>query len=129
MALCKDPLRTYLNNLGYNVILLPRTGIEPLDILGRDSGSIERLGKLEQMWTSSVAAPQPGPPETSVGISGQKTAELNLDVGLKFLSTVLGAMGALVPQLNFAYRSAKKVEFSFSDVRVAKVDPLALGNH
>jgi hypothetical protein len=129
MALCKDPLRTYLNNLGYNVILLPRTGIDPLDVLGRDSGSIERLGKLEQMWSSSVAAPDPGPPQTAAGINGQKTAALNLDVGLKFLSNVLGAMGAVLPQLNFAYKSARKVEFSFTDVRVAKVDPLALGNH
>jgi len=51
MALCKDPLRTYLNNLGYSVILLPRTGIEPMDVLGRDAGSIERLGTLEGAWT------------------------------------------------------------------------------
>jgi hypothetical protein len=129
MALCKDPLRTYLNNLGYNVILLPRTGIEPLDVLGKDGGSIERLGTLAQMWSSSIAAPQVDPPQTALGINGQKTASLNLDVGLKFLSNVLGAMGALVPQLSFAYRNARKVEFSFTDVKVAGVDPLALGNH
>lgn len=129
MALCKDPLRTYLNNLGYNVILLPRTGIEPLDILGRDKGSIERLGALTQMWSSTIAAPEPGLPQTAVGINGQKTASLNLDVGLKFLSNVLGAMGALMPQLNFAYKKATRVEFSFTDVRTIGVDPLVLGNY
>src|ERR1700722_5255378 len=32
----KDPSVTYLNKLGYNVVKLPRTGIEPMDVIGRD---------------------------------------------------------------------------------------------
>jgi hypothetical protein len=100
-----------------------------MDVLGRDGGSIERLGSLDQIWSSTTPVPDVGTPQTAVGINGQKTASLNLDVGLKFLSNVLGAMGALVPQLNFAYKSVKAVEFSFADVRVAGVDPLVLGNY
>jgi hypothetical protein len=129
MAFCKDPLRTYLNNLGYNVVLLPRTGIEPFDVLGKDGKQVERLGPLSQIWTSSVALPPLNPPQTAVGINGQKTAALDLSVGLKFLSNVLAAMGASVPQLSLAYKNAKKVQFSFTDVQVVGVDPFALGNH
>jgi hypothetical protein len=33
---CKDPSLTYLNRYGYNVVTLPRTGLEPLLVLGRD---------------------------------------------------------------------------------------------
>jgi hypothetical protein len=129
MTLCRDPLRTYLNNLGYNVILLPRTGIEPMDVIGKDGGNLERLGPLYQVWSSSAPAPEIKPPQAAVGINGQKTAELSLDVGLKFLSNVLGAMGAAVPQLNFAYNKATRVQFSFNDVQIVGVDPFALGNH
>jgi hypothetical protein len=30
MGICKDPRLTYLNDLGYDVIRLPRRGIAPL---------------------------------------------------------------------------------------------------
>ena len=49
MALCIDPRLTYLNSKGYNVILLPREGIEPLDVLGRDNGGVNRLGTIGQI--------------------------------------------------------------------------------
>jgi hypothetical protein len=118
MAICKDPLRTYLNNKGYNVVLLPRKGIEPMDVLGRDGKSIERLGSLAQMWTTSTPPPPLNPPQPATGIIGQKTAAMDLSVGLKFLSDVLGAMGAAVPQLSFAYKTATKVQFKFANVQV-----------
>jgi len=129
MAFCNDPRRTYLNNPGYKVILLPREGIEPMDVLGKDGKSIERLGILSQMWSSSTPAPPIKPAQTAVGINGQKTVSLNLNIGLKFLSNVLGAIGATLPQLNFASQNPKMVQFSFTNVQVVGVDPLALGNH
>ena len=32
----KDPSVTFLNKFGYNVVKLPRVGIEPLDLIGMD---------------------------------------------------------------------------------------------
>jgi hypothetical protein len=127
MAPCSDPALTYLNNLGYNVVRLPRTGIEPLDVLGRDGKSLERLGRLEQVWTSTAAVPAPGPAGSAAAIKGQRTDGLNLSVGLKILSSALGAMGAVVPELGFAYNRARKIQFSFGDVETLGVDPLAVG--
>ena len=43
----KDPSVTFLNKFGYNIIRLPRTGIEPLDVIGRDHG-MQWLGPGEQ---------------------------------------------------------------------------------
>jgi hypothetical protein len=42
MAGCKDPSLTFLNSAGYNVMRLPRAGVDPLDILRKDS-TTERL--------------------------------------------------------------------------------------
>jgi hypothetical protein len=51
MAVCKDPLRTSLNDKGYNVILLPRQGIEPMDVLGKED---TRRIKALNVWERSV---------------------------------------------------------------------------
>ena len=42
----KDPSVTYLNKLGYNVVKLPRTGIEPMDVIGRDQ-TVQWLGPID----------------------------------------------------------------------------------
>ena len=56
MGMCKDPVTQELNKRGYNLVKLPRVGIEPLDVLGRDGDSMEKLGSVAEVWTSSVPA-------------------------------------------------------------------------
>ncbi len=128
MALCKDPALTYLNTLGYNVVRFPRAGIEPLDVLGRDRKSIERLGRLEQIWSSDVVVPKPKEPKDATGVSARKTGEFKLSIGLKILEDILSSIGANIPQLNVAYRNAKKFQFIFDRVKVVTIDPFAIGN-
>ena len=36
MPVCEDPSLTCLDQVGDNVIKLPRTGVEPLHVVGRD---------------------------------------------------------------------------------------------
>jgi hypothetical protein len=128
MAICKDPALTFLNGLGYNVVKLPRVGVEPLDILGKDQ-SVERLGRVDKMWTSTQPLPPVTGPLDASSVAGQKTSEMKLSVGLKILSTALGAMGAAVPELTFAYSRARKVSFTFTDVKTFSVEPLAVGQY
>jgi hypothetical protein len=128
MAVCKDPSLTYLNGAGYNVVRLPRVGIEPLDVLGRDQ-SIERLGSLDQMWSSSRERPAAKGPLDAAGVSGQKTSELKLSIGLKLLSSTLGALGATVPEVSAAYSRASKITFTLNDVKAFVCDPLAVGEY
>jgi hypothetical protein len=124
---CKDPQLTYLNGLGYNVVRLPRKGIEPLDVLGIDGSSRERLGRMNDIWTSSAGVPQLNPPQAASNINGQKSQSLDLAIGLTLLSGILGGMGATTPQLNFAYNKARKVSFTFSNVQSESVDPFSVG--
>lgn len=128
MAGCKDPSLTFLNSAGYNVVRLPRVGIEPLDILGKDK-SLERLGRVDQMWSSTGALPTVNGPNDAAAVNGKKSSEMKLSIGLKLLSTALGAMGAAVPELNFAYSKAKNVTFAFTEVKTVGVDPLAVGQY
>jgi hypothetical protein len=87
IALCKDTSLRYLNSLGYNVVRLPRTGIEPLDLLGKDGKSVKWLGRLDHMWSSSRLIPQAKPSPTVASINGQKTDGLKLSVGLEMHAT------------------------------------------
>jgi len=129
MGACKDPALTYLNSDGYNVVRLPRVGIEPLDVLGRDGKSLEKLGSITEVWTSSVAPPQPGAPQPAANINGKKTQSLDLGIGLQLLSNALSGMGAALglPSLQVSYQKARAVEFEFVNVVSVGVTPFGLG--
>lgn len=128
MAGCKDPSLTFLNSAGFNVIRLPRVGIEPLDILGKDK-SVERLGRIDQLWASTQSLPAVSGPNDASAVNGKKSSEMKLSIGLKLLSTALGAMGAAVPDVTLAYSKARHVTFAFTDVKTVGVDLLAVGHY
>jgi hypothetical protein len=128
VPICKDPSITFLNRFGYNVIKLPRVGIEPMDIIGRDK-TTEWLGPLSLVWKSAESAPKPRAPQPAADVQGQQSEKLELSVGLKVLENALRAFGASVPSLNFAYNRAKKVQFAFTSVTSTVVPPLEAGNY
>jgi hypothetical protein len=124
----RDPSVTYLNKLGYNVVRLPRTGIEPMDVIGRDQ-TMQWLGPIDSIWSSAVPKPQPGPPKPASAVNGQKTDALDLSVGLSILGNTLAAFGVSVPSLDVAYKSAHTVQFSYSNVTITEVAPFAAGGY
>jgi hypothetical protein len=113
------------------VVRVPRAGIEPLDVLGRDGKSIEKLGSLTEVWTSTEGPPKAADPEPASSITGQKTQSLDLGIGLKLLAGVLSGMGTGVglPSLQFNYKSSHSVEFKFVDVYSVSVTAFALGKY
>ena len=124
----KDPSVTYLNKLGYNVVKLPRTGIEPMDVIGRDT-TMQWLGTIDTIWTSAQPKPLPSPPKPATAVNGQRTDALDLSVGLGILANTLAAFGASAPSLDVAYKSAHSVQFSFGDVTVTSVAPFVAGSY
>jgi hypothetical protein len=129
VGICKDPVLTYLNSSGYNVVRLPRAGIEPLDVLGRDGKSLEKLGSIAEVWTSSNPAPQPGAPMPVAGLNGKTTADLDIGVGLKLLAGALSGLGAAVglPTLGLAYKDAKSVQFTIQNAASVSISEFAIG--
>jgi hypothetical protein len=128
MAKKKDPSVTFLNQLGYNVVKLPRTGIEPMDVIGRDD-TTQWLGPLSAVWKSTVDVPQPRPPRPAGAVNGQKTDNLDFSFGLKILANALAAFGATVPSVDFAFLRARKVQFSYTGVTSTVVSPFDAGNY
>jgi hypothetical protein len=128
MPICKDPSITFLNRFGYNVVKLPRVGIEPMDLIGKDK-STEWLGPINLVWKSEVPEPKVRAPQPAADVQGQQSEKLELSVGLKVLENALRAFGASVPSLNFAYNRAKKVQFTFTSVTSMVVAPLEAGNY
>jgi hypothetical protein len=124
----KDPSVTFLNRFGYNVIKLPRVGIEPLDIIGRDE-TTQWLGPLASVWKSTESVPTPSGPRPAAPVNGQKTDQLQLTFGLKILANALAAFGASVPALDAAYSRARKVQFAYTNVTSTVVPPLEAGNY
>ncbi len=124
----KDPSITFLNKFGYNVIRLPRTGIEPLDVIGRDQAT-QWLGPLSKVWTSSTPQPLPGPAHPAAAVNGQRTDALELSFGLSILANTLAAFGASAPSLNTAYKNAHAVQFTYTNVTSTSVSPFDAGNY
>jgi hypothetical protein len=124
----RDPSVTYLNKLGYNVVKLPRPGIEPMDVIGRDQ-TLQWLGPIDSIWSSALPKPQPGPPKPASAVNGQSTDALDLSVGLSILGNTLAAFGIAVPSLDLAYKSAQAVRFSYTNVTLTSVAPFAAGSY
>jgi len=129
MGLCKDPTVKKLNSLGYNMVKLPRVGIEPLDVLGMEDKSMELLGSITDVWTSTATAPVPGAPVSVSSINGEKSDSLDLAIGLKTLGDALAGLGAGIslPSLTAGFKNAKKMQFRFVNVESTSVTPFALG--
>jgi hypothetical protein len=127
MLRCHDPRLTYLNDLGYNVVRLPRRGINPLGILGRDGNSLNYLGTLNQIWESPNPTPVAGHPNPVSALNGAATGDIDLSIGLDILANALSGMfGSTAPSINFAYKSAKSVQFKFTDVQASSIDPFLI---
>jgi hypothetical protein len=124
----KDPSVTFLNKFGYNVVKLPRVGIEPLDVIGRDD-TTQWLGSLTTVWKSTVDVPAPAAPRPAAVVNGQKTDQLDVSFGLTILANALAAFGATVPSLDVAYHRAPKVQFAYTNVTSTVIPALEAGNY
>lgn len=128
MILCKDPALTFLNGLGYNVVRLPRAGILPLDVLGKERrGLPEPLGRLSTIWKTEAAEPAAKATD-SAQFQGVSTSALKLSVGIKLLEAFLGALGASAPSVRLSYNGARRVKFRFDNPTVLGVAPLEIGD-
>jgi hypothetical protein len=130
MALCNDPSLRYLNNLGYNVVRLPKTGINPLNIIGIDKHNDPiNLGDLSKIWNSSISPPKPKSNGKAANIIGQRTNRLKLSLGIKLLEDIVGCFGASVPTLGTQFQSSNRLQFIFEEVVVNSIDLFDIGKY
>ena len=119
-----DPFLTYLKSFGYSVVRLPRTDIRPLQVLVREDTRLTRLGDLATILRPGAQVPLPQLKENvaAANISGERTRDLSIGVGLSILGSVIGAMGGSKLGLDVTYKKAKTAVFEFADVLEDRVD-------
>lgn len=129
MGLCKDPSLTFLNGFGYNVIRLPRAGIEPLDLLARD-GSLEKIGTLPEFLDSPRPIPTPTN-QTVAGLDGKVTDKLDAAIGIKILSNILAGMASAagLPSLKTSFQRARSIQFRFENTQARTINPSRIGEY
>lgn len=119
-----DPFINALKSFGYNVVRLPKADIQPLQILSKNGNNLERLGAMTKLLTAGDNIPVPaitsGNPVAP--ISGSRTSELKLGLGLSILGNIIGALGGTTLGLEAQYARAKSAVFEFQDVTEDKVD-------
>jgi hypothetical protein len=125
--MCKDPGLTYLNDLGYNVVRYPRADILPMDVLGRQRGTLNRLGTLTQLLHEGDSSmPRLIRDVPAVAIESRRSSRIETQAALSILRPYLSAMGA-APGASAQFRRCRGMEFVFTDVHIDQVMPAEIG--
>lgn len=122
--ICNDPFITYLKAFGYTTIRLPKADFRPLQLLVLQGKDLDRLGDLATVLVTGSNIPLPPISENSqaANISGQRTSDLSIGLGLSILGSILGAMGGSKLSLDVAYKQAKSAVFEFQDVLEDRIE-------
>ncbi len=121
---CNDPFLSYLKTFGYCVVRLPKADINPLQIHAKRGNTLERLGELTTLFQtgSNISLPSMRKNTLSADISGKRTSDLSIGLGLSLLESILGAMGGLSFDLHTKYQQASSIVFGFHDVLEDKIE-------
>jgi hypothetical protein len=129
---CRENALNYLHALGYNVVLLPKAGLEPLYLLSpAGRGTFDRFGRIDTALKGdgSVAVPPVSADEPAANISGRSSSSLKTGIGLSVLANVVAAMGGSPLGLEVAYSKAATVSFEFRDVFENRIEVAALDRY
>lgn len=129
MGLCRDNVTNYLAQLGYSVVRIPREGIAPLNLIGRDRDRMQ-LGTLNQLITNPPGAlPNVTADQAAAQVSGQASSKMKFGIGINVLGNVLGALAGTQLGIDAAYQKARTIQFEFKDVSYDSVAPLTMGQY
>src|SRR5690242_14295189 len=104
MLNCKDPALTALRDKGYNVVLVPKADLGPTQLLMRGD-RLRRLGDLTSVFNPGAHVGVPAVSRNNPGpaISGSKSADLKLGIGLKILSGLIAGLGGSTLGISASY--------------------------
>jgi hypothetical protein len=106
-------------------LLLPQSGIGPLQLVGLFGNNLTPLGQLTtSMTTPPGTAPPPIIQDIATGASweGQSSAQVKLSIGLQILGNILQALTGQNLDVSTTYQNAKTMKFKFTDVSADKIE-------
>ncbi len=128
---CSDPFVNALKSAGYNMVRLPKADIRPMQLLYKNGDLLERLGAVTKLLTAgeNIAVPSMTIDVQAANISGQRTSDMKIGLGLSLLGTVIGAMGGSSLGLETEYKNAKTAAFEFYDVLEDRIEVVDLDQY
>lgn len=130
MGTCKDKSNTYLRDVGYNVVKLPRQAFTPLTLLGEDNGSVEIIGVLSQLLSNPPAtSPSIATDKIASSVNGNATSGMKLSLGLSILNGLISGLGGGKLAASLDFTNARKLTFLFNNVTFDSVQPLDVSNY
>jgi hypothetical protein len=127
--MCRDRSVSFLNELGYNVIALPRERFEPLMVLGGPPTGLRYLGDLGDLVTGASPPPDIQRDDPVPALAGRRSNRQELSLGVSFLERLLATMGWQGGSLSVGFREAAFVQMVYLEVRHDFVAPLRVGNY
>lgn len=119
----RDRLVALLNDLGFQPVFIPTTGLEPPELYNHDRGHLIRRGPLARYLKASIPRSHTGvlPDIEHHHTSGKRLAEAT-----KFLHNALRCIGVLPVELSLAALGSDDLVFAFSEVTTLRIDPADL---
>ncbi len=101
MFKCKDPLADLLKEYGFNLILLPKSDIEPLQLLVKDGNRLEKIGHLRDLFKRGENIPMPRKSKDiplAKELQSRKSSGIKAEFGVSILSNFLNSMTSKKPK-------------------------------
>jgi hypothetical protein len=124
-----DPLISLLKSYGYNVVRLPKATIKPLQLMASKNNELSRVGELSVVFKSKGNILQPAILENSpvANISGKKSGDFSLGLGLSILGNIISGLGGSASGLESKFSKADSIAFQYEgvledSVEVAELD-------
>ncbi len=125
--LCKDDSLTYLNEIGYNVIKLPREAIDPLLVLAGPPDNLSVIGPLSD-FIAGGPPPQATRDVPAADISFKKTNRLKASLGLKLIDGFLSHLCNAGASVSSAYSDAAQIQILLQNVLTDSVAISVIAN-
>ncbi len=96
MIRCKDPLADLLKSYGYNLVVMPKPDILPLELLVKKGRRLERIGHIGDLFLQGDTMPLPqvgGDVQLVKELQNQKSMGLNASIAIDILTNLFKALG------------------------------------
>jgi hypothetical protein len=127
-----DPLvRLFLDKYRMNLLSVPREKANVGDVYVESGGQMSAPGNVANLFTGKFKLPAVTKNERLAALAAERSAEIEVSVGLKLLQGFLAALGAAasIGDVGASYQraNARTVRFRISDATREAVDSTAFG--
>jgi len=128
MRVCKNKITDIIRkHFGANPLRIPESRIKPMTMIEIKKGKLDYLGAFKYLVKGGLPAFPEEHQSTVANVSGTQTKKVNLKLGFNILGNFLKAFGVDPAVVSLSIKNARKISFSFDDVKRFYIDPLELG--